>query len=67
MKELYIFRIFAFFPLIGIMVPDVTTALHASFSAIAKGHIIIDVTLLVCVAICSAGILYAESKQLKTA
>jgi len=67
MKELGIFRIFALFPLIGIFVPDVATALQNSVSAISTAHVIVDVTLSVCVLICSIGIYYAESKGLKTA
>lgn len=67
MKELYIFRIFTFFPLIGIFVPDIATAFHNSISAIPKGHVIVDVTLLTCIMVCSIGIAYAEKKQLKTA
>lgn len=67
MKELYIFRIFAFFPLIGILVPDIATVLHGSISAISKDHIIVDATLLTCVVICSIGIGYAQKKHLKTA
>jgi hypothetical protein len=67
MKELEIFRIFALFPLIGIFIPDVATALQYSISIVSAAHIIVDITLFVCVIICSAGIQYAESKGLKTA
>lgn len=67
MKELYIFRIFVLFPLIGTVVPDLATVLNASLSSIPAAHIIVDVTLLVCLAICSAGIWVAEVDQLKTA
>ncbi|MGN6181982.1 MAG: hypothetical protein ACTHNW_22565 [Mucilaginibacter sp.] len=67
MKELYIFRIFTLFPLIGISLPDAVTALQNSISAISTAHAIVDITLSVCVLICSIGIYYAESKRLKTA
>jgi len=67
MKELYIFRIFALFPLIGIVIPDIATGLHVSFSAISIEHIIVDITLLICVCVCSLGIWYNEYRGLKTA
>lgn len=67
MKELYIFRIFSLFPLIGILVPDIATALHNSIRAISADHVIVDITLSICVIICSIGIFYAENKDLKTA
>ena len=67
MKELSIFRIFALFPLIGIIIPDLATGLHFSFSAVSAEHIIVDITLSVCVFICSLGIWYAEYRDLKTA
>lgn len=67
MKELHIFRIFSLFPLIGIFVPDVATALHNSISAISVDHIIVDVTLSICIIICSIAIFFAENKDLKTA
>jgi hypothetical protein len=67
MKELSIFRIFAFFPLIGIVIPDIATGLHLTFSVISTEHIIVDITLSVCVLICSLGIWLAEIKDLKTA
>lgn len=61
MKELQIFRIFALFPLIGILTPDLADGFHISFSSIPAEHIIVDVTLLICIAICSAGIMAAEN------
>jgi len=67
MKELYIFRIFALFPLVGIVIPDIATGLHVSFSAISAEHIIVIITLAVCVFTCSLGIWYNEYRDLKTA
>jgi hypothetical protein len=61
MKELQIFRIFALFPLIGILTPDLANGFNISFSSIPAEHIIVDVTLLICIAICSAGIMVAEN------
>lgn len=67
MRELYIFRIFTLFPLVGIMVPDIATVLHSSLRAISVDHVIVDISLVLCALISSAGIWYQESKTLKTA
>ncbi|SDT47787.1 hypothetical protein SAMN05216490_3641 [Mucilaginibacter mallensis] len=61
MKELLIFRIFALFPLIGTLIPDLADGFHISFSSIPAEHIIVDVTLLICIALCSAGIMATEN------
>ena len=66
MKELLIFRIFALFPLVGILIPDVANWLNAS-SSIPAEHLIVEITLAICVIICSAGIWFAEVSELKTA
>ncbi len=63
MKELQIFRIFALFPLIGILTPDLADGFHISFASIPAEHIIVDATLLICIAICSAGIMIADNAQ----
>ena len=63
MKELQIFRIFALFPLIGILIPDLADGFHISFASIPAEHIIVDVTLLICIAICSAGIMSIETPE----
>lgn len=63
MKELSLFRIFALFPFIGMVIPDLASALNSSFSAIKPEHVIVDVTLSVCLIICSAGIWVLEARQ----
>jgi hypothetical protein len=60
MKELLIFRIFVLFPFIGITLPDIANRLTAVSARISAGHIIIDITLAVCIIICSAGIWFYE-------
>lgn len=60
MKELLIFRIFALFPLIGTLVPDTANALHTSLSSIPVEHVIVDITLLISIAICSVGIFFSK-------
>jgi len=67
MKELLLFRIFALFPFIGIAAPDLANALHTSFSSVSAEHIIVDVTLSICLVICSAGIWLIETGELKIA
>jgi hypothetical protein len=67
MKDLHIFRIFALFPLIGILVPDLATVFNASISALTPEHLIVDITLLICVTICSVAIHFDKSHTLETA
>jgi len=63
MKELLIFRIFALFPFIGTMLPDLANALHSTLSSVPKDHVIVDITLLICILICSAKIWALEENQ----
>jgi hypothetical protein len=65
MKELLIFRIFALFPLIGTLIPDIANALHTSFASIPAEHIIVDITLLIAIAVCSAGIYFAKDTAIE--
>jgi hypothetical protein len=65
MKELLIFRTFAFFPFIGILVPDIATKLDSSLTPIPPEHLIIDITLAICIITCSLGIWAAEQAALK--
>jgi hypothetical protein len=65
MKELLIFRIFALFPFIGILIPDMAEAINSSLSSIPTGHLIVEITLLVSIVICSAGIWLEEASMLK--
>lgn len=64
MKELLLFRIFALFPFIGSVVPDLANGLHTSFASIPAEHIIVDVTLSLCLIICSAGIWLVENQSI---
>jgi hypothetical protein len=64
MKELLIFRIFALFPLIGTLIPDIANALHTSLASIPKEHIIVDITLLIAIAVCSVGIYFAVDPEM---
>jgi hypothetical protein len=66
MNELVLFRIFALFPLIGIAMPDLADWLEGSLTLISPCHIIIDVTLALCLSICSLGIWLAENNEMKS-
>lgn len=66
MKELLLFRTFVLFPFIGVAGPDVANGLHTSFASLPKEHIIVDLTLIFCLIICSAGIWLHETMELKT-
>ncbi|WP_143014200.1 hypothetical protein [Mucilaginibacter pineti] len=63
MEELAIFRIFAYFPLAGLLLPDISSLLVQSSVYIPYSHIYIEAFLLLSIAICTAGIWYAESMQ----
>jgi len=65
MKELLLFRIFSLFPFIGIAAPDLAIALHNSFTAVPKEHVIVDFTLCLVLLVCSAGIWMLDALNLK--
>lgn len=65
MKELLIFRTFALFPLIGILIPDIANRLDSSLTSIPVEHLIVEITLSICVLVCSAGIWAAEEVTLQ--
>jgi hypothetical protein len=63
MEDLIIFRIFLTFPLIGLLIPD-SGLLWLDFKhRVPTGHIIIELTLLTSIIICSAGIAYMKRKS----
>ena len=63
MEDLIIFRIFLAFPLIGLLLPDTGMLLLESNTNVSASHVIIDVTLLISILVCSAGILYIKRKN----
>jgi hypothetical protein len=66
MNELVLFRLFALFPFVGIAMPDLADWLNGSPASISPCHIIIDVTLALCLVICSLGIWLAENDEMKS-
>lgn len=58
MEKLVAFRIFAGFPLFGLLIPDLSTAWVGSYSAIPPVHIYIECFLLACIILCTLRISY---------
>ncbi|RYZ93683.1 MAG: hypothetical protein EOP47_29280 [Sphingobacteriaceae bacterium] len=64
MEDIINFRIFLSFPLFGLLIPDMGLFLTgASASALPVTHIIISVTLLICIAVLSIGIMMHKRKH----
>ena len=63
MNELLLFRLFALFPFIGIVMPDLANWFQGSRSSIPTEHLIIDITLAICLIICSVGVWLSESQN----
>jgi hypothetical protein len=65
--ELFVFfRLFMAFPLIGMLLPDIGYILPGfRFSLIPITHLIIEITLGICMIICSVGIHYFKRKQIR--
>ncbi|MFI5157661.1 MAG: hypothetical protein ACHQF4_02280 [Sphingobacteriales bacterium] len=63
MEDLIIFRIFLTFPLIGLFVPKVVIFAGAK-GYISTTDVIIAITLITSVLICSLGIMYHKRKML---
>jgi hypothetical protein len=63
MEEFTLFRLFLAFPLIGLSIPDIGLAF--SGNGIPATHLIIEITLLLCIAVCSLGIRYFKRKEIR--
>jgi hypothetical protein len=63
MEELAIFRIFASFPLFGLLLPDLSTFFMYPDRGIPKGNIYVESFLLLSIIICSAGIWYSQKQD----
>jgi hypothetical protein len=63
MEELYIFRIFAAFPLFGLLLPDLSSLLVSPGRGIPFTHIYIEFFLLLSTLICTGGIWYGQRQQ----
>jgi hypothetical protein len=67
MEDLAIFRLFLAFPLIGLLIPD-AGSLISNFKTthIPAAHVIIGITLLICMVVCSVGTKYLKRKILNS-
>lgn len=63
MEELKIFRIFAGFPLLGLLLPDLSSMFVSTSQGIPFIHIYIEFFLLLSIAICTIGIWYNQKQQ----
>ena len=63
MEELVIFRIFASFPLFGLLLPDISSLFIYPAKSISPTHVYIECFLLVAVAICTGGIWYHQKQE----
>jgi hypothetical protein len=63
MEELAIFRIFASFPLVGLLLPDLSSMFMSPRRGIPFSHLYIEFFLLVGVFICTAGIWHGQRQQ----
>ena len=62
MEELVIFRIFLTFPLVGLLIPKAGMIFAGGKGYIAVADVIIAITLIVSIIICSIGILLHKRK-----
>ncbi|MEN0053656.1 MAG: hypothetical protein AAGC65_08300 [Mucilaginibacter sp.] len=62
MEELVIFRIFASFPLFGLLLPDISSLFIYPAKSISATHLYIEGFLLVAVSICTGGIWYHQKQ-----
>jgi len=64
MEELIIFRIFLAFPLVGLFIPKAGIIFSGAKGYISVADVIIAITLLTSVMVCSLGIMYQKRKLL---
>jgi hypothetical protein len=53
MEKLAILRMFASFPLFGLLLPDISTFIVGSLKSISPVHIYIECFLIVCIIVCT--------------
>jgi Ca2+/H+ antiporter len=62
MEELTIFRIFLTFPLVGLLIPKAGIIFAGAKGYISASDVIITITLIISIIICSIGILHHKRK-----
>ncbi|MGN6181043.1 MAG: hypothetical protein ACTHNW_17810 [Mucilaginibacter sp.] len=64
MEELIIFRLFLAFPVIGLLIPDVGLLFSGyRLYRIPATHLIIEITLSICIGICSLWIVHFKRRE----
>jgi len=60
MEKLVIFRMFLYFPLAGVLVPDTMVVLSGTFQSIPITHLSVELVLITLILLCSAMIYYKK-------
>jgi hypothetical protein len=63
MEEIAIFRIFSSFPLLGLLIPDLSSLFIFPVKQISSTHLYVEGFLLLTVAICTIGIWYHQRQE----
>lgn len=63
MEKLIILRMFFCFPLVGLLLPDAGILLSNYPGKVPVIHVIIEVALLICIALCTAAITYGKKRN----
>ncbi|NHA04072.1 hypothetical protein G7092_09705 [Mucilaginibacter sp. HC2] len=63
MEEIAIFRIFSSFPLLGLLIPDVSSLFIFPVRQISVTHLYVEGFLLLTVIICTIGIWYHQKQE----
>jgi len=63
MEKLIILRMFFCFPLVGLLLPDAGILLSNFPGKVPVVHVVIEVTLLLCISLCTAAIAYGKKRN----
>ena len=63
MEKLIILRMFFCFPLVGLMLPDAGILISNFPGKVPVIHVVIEVTLLLCISLCTAAIAYSKKRN----
>jgi len=64
MEKIILFRMFLTFPLVGLLLPDISEFALENFRQIPESHRVIDLVLVISILICQASILISKRKNL---
>jgi len=63
MEKLIILRMFFCFPLVGLLLPDAGILLSNFPGKVPVAHMVIEVTLLLCILLCTEAIAYGKKRN----